>query len=671
MRECPVLHATLDDIQKPFEAFIEKHENKISQAGIAKIVAPDGWSPRRQGYSDDLDFIIERPIRQHATGSRGLYRGLYIEETPLSLRRGFRPQALAPENQPPPATDPRDLERKFWKNVTLRPPLYGADVLGSLFDEDCPGWNLRRLDTVLSRVLHEAGHSLPGVSEPYLYFGTWRSTFAWHTEDLDLYSVNYLHFGAPKQWYCIPPASRKRFEGLVKGMLPDLFKACPEFFRHKELIISPQLLDTFAIPYIKAIQEPREFIINFPGAYHAGYNCGYNCAESVNFGTRRWVPLGATAAVCKCNPDSVTIDMRLFRDLVPARLLPPAIFQDTSSEEEGIEDEVEEEGRWRPAAWGGHDHAGGRCAMAGAVTSLADEGVAAAALAPPRRRGRPRKRPLLADAAGGMLDTGAAATGPDAKRQWIVQDAGCCGGASAIVASAPRGRGRPPKAVTAAAAAAAHANVAASTAVAKPAAEDRAGSGGIAGSGVLHAALPGPRRRGRPPKQSMTDSSGPAAAGIAVTSPMAAALPAAPPGPPKRPRGRPRKHPPLQQPRTTVAAAVPGLAVVSPIHLTTFAVAPAAAVAAMAIQGLLERGAVKGDGVVVSDISGGGGSVNAATGPIAVQYGGFEGATPAAGSSSIKWLQPGLCKLPWPASFAFDTPPFHPAAKIDSTVASE
>ncbi|GLI59739.1 hypothetical protein VaNZ11_001689, partial [Volvox africanus] len=598
---------------------IEKHENKISQAGIAKIVAPEGWSPRRQGYSDDLDFIIERPIRQHATGSRGLYRGLYIEETPLSLRRGFRPLALAPENQPPPATDPRDLERKFWKNVTLRPPLYGADVLGSLFDEDCPGWNLRRLDTVLSRVLHNAGYSLPGVSEPYLYFGMWRTTFAWHTEDMDLYSVNYLHFGAPKQWYCIPPASRKRFEGLVKGMLPDLFRVCPEFFRHKELIISPQLLDTFAIPYIKAIQEPREFIINFPGAYHAGYNCGYNCAESVNFGTRRWVPLGATAAVCKCNPDSVTIDMRLFRDLVPARLLPPAIFQDTSSEEEGIENEVVEEGLGRPSAGEGHDHAGGRCVIAGAGTSLADEGVAAAALVPPRRRGRPRKRPFLADAPGGILDTVAVATGPHAKWQCILQDAGCFGGASAVAASAPRGHGRPPKAVTAAAGVAADANVAASTAIANQAAHDHAGSAGIAGSAVLHAALPGPRRRGRPPKQSITDGGGPASAGIAVTSLMAAALPAAPPGLPKRPRGRPRKHPPLQQPRTTVAAAVPGLAVVAPLHLTTFAVAPGAAVATIAKQGLMECGAFNGDGVVVGDMSGGGSSVNAATGPIAVQ----------------------------------------------------
>ena len=52
---------------------------------------------------------------------------------------------------------------------------------------------------------------------------------------MDLASVNYLHCGAPKAWYCIPPAHRERFERFLQGMLPDMFRACPEFFRHKVL----------------------------------------------------------------------------------------------------------------------------------------------------------------------------------------------------------------------------------------------------------------------------------------------------------------------------------------------------------------------------------------------------------------------------------------------------
>ncbi len=54
-----------------------------------------------------------------------------------------------------------------------------------------------------------------------------------HTEDMDLYSVNYVHFGAPKQWYVIPPEHSKRFEYVIKSQLPEAFKVCAEFLRHK------------------------------------------------------------------------------------------------------------------------------------------------------------------------------------------------------------------------------------------------------------------------------------------------------------------------------------------------------------------------------------------------------------------------------------------------------
>lgn len=57
---------------------------------------------------------------------------------------------------------------------------------------------------------------------------------------MDLASVNYLHCGAPKAWYCIPPAHRERFERLLEGLLPDMFRACPEFFRHKVPRCAPE-----------------------------------------------------------------------------------------------------------------------------------------------------------------------------------------------------------------------------------------------------------------------------------------------------------------------------------------------------------------------------------------------------------------------------------------------
>lgn len=54
-----------------------------------------------------------------------------------------------------------------------------------------------------------------------------------HTEDKDLASINYLHYGAPKMWYCIPPKDRKKFEDLLAAEYRAEFMKCKEYPRHK------------------------------------------------------------------------------------------------------------------------------------------------------------------------------------------------------------------------------------------------------------------------------------------------------------------------------------------------------------------------------------------------------------------------------------------------------
>ena len=39
---------------------------------------------------------------------------------------------------------------------------------------------------------------ITGVMVPWLYVGSCMSAFCWHIEDHALYSINYLHKGAPK-----------------------------------------------------------------------------------------------------------------------------------------------------------------------------------------------------------------------------------------------------------------------------------------------------------------------------------------------------------------------------------------------------------------------------------------------------------------------------------------
>ncbi|KAK0704860.1 hypothetical protein B0H67DRAFT_545450 [Lasiosphaeris hirsuta] len=201
-----------------------------------------------------------------------------------------------------------ELERTYWKTLTYAPPLYGADLPGTLFPESNEIWNLNRLPNLLDVL----GTKVPGVNTAYLYLGMWKATFAWHLEDVDLYSINYLHFGAPKQWYSISQADARRFEAAMKNIWPTEAKACDQFLRHKAFLISPaHLKQHYNITVNKCVSYPGEFVVTYPYGYHSGYNLGYNCAEAVNFALDSWLPMGKIAKKCQCAQaqDSVWVDV--------------------------------------------------------------------------------------------------------------------------------------------------------------------------------------------------------------------------------------------------------------------------------------------------------------------------------------------------------------------------
>lgn len=136
--------------------------------------------------------------------------------------------------------------------------------------------------------------------------------FCWHKEDMDLYSINYLHMGKPKFWYCIPLSDSERFERFCQFHFHDEYSSCSEFLRHKTTQISPTILRRAGINVQKIVQRPGEYVVIFAGAYHMGFNSGFNCAEAVNFALPRWIELASKVSRCKCDPDTVKIDMEEF-----------------------------------------------------------------------------------------------------------------------------------------------------------------------------------------------------------------------------------------------------------------------------------------------------------------------------------------------------------------------
>ncbi|KAL0470174.1 hypothetical protein QR685DRAFT_571331 [Neurospora intermedia] len=232
-----------------------------------------------------------------------------------------------------------ELERIYWKTLTYAPPLYGADLPGTLFAESTENWNLNKLPNLLDVL----GTKVPGA------------TFAWHLEDVDLYSINFLHFGAPKQWYSISQADARRFEAAMKNIWPTDAKACDQFLRHKSFLISPShLKQHYGITVNKVVSYPGEFVVTYPYGYHSGYNLGYNCAEAVNFALDSWLPMGKIAKKCQCAQaqDSVWVDVYEIERKLRGESTEYEVTED--------EDEDEDQDTGLPSPPSGLDHRGGK-----------------------------------------------------------------------------------------------------------------------------------------------------------------------------------------------------------------------------------------------------------------------------------------------------------------------
>ena len=158
-------------------------------------------------------------------------------------------------------------------------------------------WNLSNFPRAFNSLMQfPRRHDISGINIPWLYIGMRYSTFCWHYEDLMLYSINYAHWGQPKQWYAVPESDRERFEKAVKQKVSLLFKKDPNILLDIVTMVSPAYLQQQRVKVYKTLQKPGEYILTLPGSYHAGLSTGLNIGEAVNFATRTWFDYGP-----KCN----------------------------------------------------------------------------------------------------------------------------------------------------------------------------------------------------------------------------------------------------------------------------------------------------------------------------------------------------------------------------------
>ncbi|KAH9159878.1 hypothetical protein AeNC1_019031, partial [Aphanomyces euteiches] len=89
-------------------------------------------------------------------------------------------------------------------------------------------WNLTNLPKLNGSMLQYLDENIKGVMVPWMYVGMCFSTFCWHVEDHNFYSISYLHRGAPKTWYGVPGHAAAKMEEVMRKITPNLFGTQPD-----------------------------------------------------------------------------------------------------------------------------------------------------------------------------------------------------------------------------------------------------------------------------------------------------------------------------------------------------------------------------------------------------------------------------------------------------------
>lgn len=334
--EGPTYYPTVEEFADPI-LYMTKITQEAEKYGICKIVPPSGWNPpclvnmenplkmptklqtintlqEGNGFPDGNSYTIaeykEMANNFYRQWSEKYYNG--IETIPLeSLAKDYW-DMVETSNRTVEVEYANDLDTKKYgsgfpratKDVTQesKEVLYPSSCEegeSSPFKQvgyyNNTGWNVRNIALNKNGVLKNLAVPINGINVPWLYVGMLFASFCWHNEDNYLYSINYSHFGAPKQWYGVAGSEAKKFEDIAKKLLLISFQDRPDLLHHMTLQLGPSILSANGLPIYKITQEFGIFIIIFPKAYHGGFSYGFNCNEAVNFATAQWINYGADA----------------------------------------------------------------------------------------------------------------------------------------------------------------------------------------------------------------------------------------------------------------------------------------------------------------------------------------------------------------------------------------
>ncbi|CAA7056465.1 unnamed protein product [Microthlaspi erraticum] len=343
----PEFRPTLAEFQDPI-AYIFKIEEEASKYGICKILPPVPPPSKKTAISN-----LNRSLAAAARGREGGAVCDYDGAPTFATRQqqiGFCPRKQRPVQRPvwqsgerysfgefeakakifeknylkkcgkKSQLSPLEIETLYWRATVDKPfsVEYANDMPGSAFiplslaaarkreyggDGGTVGetaWNMRAVARAEGSLLKFMKEDIHGVTSPMIYIAMMFSWFAWHVEDHDLHSLNYLHMGASKTWYGVPKDAALAFEDVVRvhGYGEELNPLVTfDTLGQKTTVMSPEIFVKAGIPCCRLVQNPGEFVVTFPRAYHSGFSHGFNCGEASNIATPEWLRLAKDAAI--------------------------------------------------------------------------------------------------------------------------------------------------------------------------------------------------------------------------------------------------------------------------------------------------------------------------------------------------------------------------------------
>ncbi|KAL0535333.1 hypothetical protein IC582_029662 [Cucumis melo] len=338
----PEYHPTLAEFQDPI-SYIFKIEKEASKFGICKIVPPVPPSPKKTVIvnfnkslaaraapcsdstnskspptfttrQQQIGFCPRktRPVQKSVWQSGEYYTFQQFEAKAKNFEKSYLKKRTRKGG-----LSPLEIETLYWR-ATLDKPFsveYANDMPGSafvpvsakMFREAGEGttlgetaWNMRGVSRAKGSLLKFMKEEIPGVTSPMVYVAMMFSWFAWHVEDHDLHSLNYLHMGAGKTWYGVPRDAAVAFEEVVRvqgygGEINPLVTFA--VLGEKTTVMSPEVLVSAGVPCCRLVQNAGEFVVTFPRAYHTGFSHGFNCGEAANIATPEWLNVAKDAAI--------------------------------------------------------------------------------------------------------------------------------------------------------------------------------------------------------------------------------------------------------------------------------------------------------------------------------------------------------------------------------------